>query len=67
MIRQIEDRNYDGVQDTWSDLEWGAVVARVLDSNDDGNPDTWETYEAQVHGTSGPGPAAATPAGRAAV
>lgn len=44
MVRQIEDRNYDGVQDAWSDFEWGAVSARVLDTNDDGNPDTWETY-----------------------
>ena len=44
MIRQIEDRNYDGVQDAWTDFEWGAVIVRVLDTNDDGNPDTWETY-----------------------
>ena len=44
MIRQVEDRNYDGVQDTWSDFEWGAVRSRVLDTNDDGNPDTWESY-----------------------
>ena len=36
--------NYDGVQDAWTDFEWGAVSVRVLDSNDDGNPDTWETY-----------------------
>ena len=44
MIRQIEDRNYDGVQDAWSDFEWGAVTLRVLDSNDDGKPDAWESY-----------------------
>lgn len=44
MVREIRDRNYDGIQDTWSDFEWGAVSARVLDTNDDGNPDTWETY-----------------------
>lgn len=44
-VRQEEDRNYDGVTDTWSDYEWGEVVARVLDSNDDGNPDVWERYE----------------------
>jgi len=45
LVRQEEDRNYDGVTDTWSDYEWGTVVARVVDSNDDGNPDVWESYE----------------------
>ena len=44
LIRQEQDRNYDGVTDAWSSYEWGRVVARVLDSNDDGNPDVWETY-----------------------
>jgi hypothetical protein len=44
MIREVEDRNYDGMQDAWSDFEWGAVTLRVLDSNDDGNPDAWESY-----------------------
>ena len=45
LVRQVEDRNYDGVQDTFSDYAWGAVRARTLDSNDDGTPDTWERYE----------------------
>lgn len=45
LVRQAEDRNYDGVEDTWNDYKWGAVVARTLDSNDDGNPDTWERYD----------------------
>lgn len=45
LIRQEEDRNFDGVTDAWTDYEWGVPVRRVLDSNDDGNPDTWEVYE----------------------
>lgn len=45
-VRQVEDRNYDGVQDAWTDYEWGAAVRRSLDSNDDGNPDSWEEYAA---------------------
>ena len=43
-VRQVEDKNYDGIQDTWSNYQWGAVVSRTLDSNDDGNPDVWEKY-----------------------
>jgi len=45
MVRQEEDTNYDGLIDTWSNYEWGAVVTRVRDSNDDGNPDVWERYD----------------------
>ncbi|MGH0037852.1 MAG: hypothetical protein ACQGVK_22715 [Myxococcota bacterium] len=44
MVRQEEDRNYDGVTDAWSDYRDGVIEARALDSNDDGNPDTWERY-----------------------
>lgn len=44
LVRQEEDRNYDGVTDAWSSFEKGALVGRVLDSNDDGNPDIWERY-----------------------
>jgi hypothetical protein len=44
MVRQEEDRNYDGVTDAWSSYASGRLVARVLDSNDDGNPDLWERY-----------------------
>lgn len=44
LIRQIEDRNYDGVQDTWSQFEWGVVTSRSIDSNDDGNTDVFEKY-----------------------
>lgn len=46
VVRQMEDRNYDGVQDAWTDYEWGAAVRRTLDANDDGNPDAWEGYSA---------------------
>ena len=45
LVRQAEDRNYDGIEDTWSRYEWGGIVARTLDSNDDGSPDTWERYD----------------------
>jgi hypothetical protein len=44
MVRQEEDRNYDGVTDAWSDYVSGVIEARAIDSNDDGNPDTWERY-----------------------
>lgn len=44
MLRQEEDRNYDGITDAWSEYASGGIVARVLDSNDDGNPDVWERY-----------------------
>jgi hypothetical protein len=44
LLRQEQDRNYDGVTDCWTRYEWGEIVARVLDSNDDGNPDIWERY-----------------------
>ncbi len=44
LLRQEQDRNFDGVTDSWSHYEWGEIVARVLDSNDDGNPDVWEQY-----------------------
>ena len=43
-IREEQDRNYDGITDSWSDYEWGDIVSRVLDRNDDGNPDVWERY-----------------------
>jgi len=45
LLRQEEDRNYDGNIDTWSEYEWGEVTRRVLDSNDDGVRDTWETFQ----------------------
>jgi len=45
MIRQEEDRNYDGVLDAWSTYtQRGEIESRVLDSNDDGNPDVFERY-----------------------
>jgi hypothetical protein len=46
LIRQEEDRNYDGVLDAWTQLTGGAVTSRTLDGNDDGNPDVFETYDA---------------------
>jgi hypothetical protein len=44
ILRQEEDRNYDGVTDAWSEYRGGRIVLRVLDGNDDGNPDAWEHY-----------------------
>jgi hypothetical protein len=45
MIRQEEDRNYDGVLDAWNlYTRSGALASRVLDANDDGNPDVFERY-----------------------
>ena len=44
LIRQEEDRNYDGVTDAWSSYEAGRIVSRILDGNDDGSPDVWERY-----------------------
>jgi hypothetical protein len=44
LVRQEEDRNYDGALDAWSDYEWNELVRRELDENGDGKPDVWETY-----------------------
>lgn len=44
LVRQEEDRNYDGTIDAWSDYEWNELVRRELDENGDGKPDVWETY-----------------------
>lgn len=44
IVRQEEDRNYDGVIDAWSEYHGGRIVLRVLDGNDDGNPDVWEHF-----------------------
>ncbi|MBW2275236.1 MAG: hypothetical protein JRG96_18370, partial [Deltaproteobacteria bacterium] len=47
-VRQEEDRNYDGVMDSWVDYAGGDIAARVLDTNDDGKPDVWERYRSGV-------------------
>jgi hypothetical protein len=44
LLRQEEDRNYDGVMDAFTQYDDGALVTRVLDGNDDGNPDVFERY-----------------------
>jgi len=44
LIRQEEDRNYDGQIDAISSFEWGDLVQRTLDDDDDGQPDGWEQY-----------------------
>ncbi len=48
LIRQEEDRNFDGVIDSWSQFEAGDLRSRTLDGNDDGNPDAFETYANQT-------------------
>ncbi|MCH2184361.1 hypothetical protein MK280_00655, partial [Myxococcota bacterium] len=45
MIRQEEDRNYDGILDAWTLYQSGAPTQRALDGNDDGNPDVFESYQ----------------------
>jgi len=45
MIRQEEDRNYDGILDAWTLYQSGAPTQRALDENDDGNPDVFESYQ----------------------
>lgn len=44
LLRQEEDRNFDGVIDSWWQFESGVLRSRTLDGNDDGNPDAFETY-----------------------
>ena len=44
LIRQEEDRNYDGKIDAISRFAWGDLTARTLDDDDDGEPDGWEDY-----------------------
>ena len=45
LVRQDEDRDYDGRIDAWSDFEWGDLVRRTTDGNGDGEADAWERYE----------------------
>ena len=45
LVRQEEDRNYDGILDAWTLYQDGAPTQRALDGNDDGNPDAFESYE----------------------
>jgi hypothetical protein len=45
LVRQVADRNYDGVFDSWEEYEWGELVRRIVDANDDGKADGWESYE----------------------
>lgn len=44
LVRQEEDRNYDGVLDAWTRFHAGQPSSRALDGNDDGNPDAFESY-----------------------
>ncbi|MDG2051060.1 MAG: hypothetical protein P8M78_12945 [Myxococcota bacterium] len=45
IIRQEEDRNYDGILDAWTLYQSGEPTQRALDENDDGNPDAFESYQ----------------------
>jgi hypothetical protein len=47
VLRQEEDRDYDGRIDAVTTYEWGAPVARSLDEGGDGKPDTWERYRGE--------------------
>ena len=44
LLRQEEDRNYDGRLDATGVYEWGDLTRRTLDDDDDGAPDGWEEY-----------------------
>jgi hypothetical protein len=44
LLRQEQDRDYDGDIDTWSTFAAGELIRRVLDTNGDGLPDAWEDY-----------------------
>jgi len=44
LLRQEEDRDYDGKLDAWSDFEWGALVRRSVDDDGDGRADGFEDY-----------------------
>jgi hypothetical protein len=44
MIRKEQDRDFDGLSDTWNVYEDGRLVSRRLDTNADGKIDIWERY-----------------------
>ena len=44
--RVEEDTNGDGVLDSWTDYDGGAIVRRRSDSNGDGTVDTWSFFRA---------------------
>ena len=59
-IRVEEDTRGDGVLDSWTDYDSGAIVRRRADSNGDGTVDTWSFFRAgeltrHVQDTSGDG------------
>jgi len=45
LVRQDEDRDYDGTMDAWSNFEWGELVRRIVDGNGDGDADGWARYD----------------------
>jgi len=45
LIRQEEDRDYDGNKDAVLRFERGRITSQELDTNNDGRPDIWERYE----------------------
>ena len=45
MVRQEEDRDYDGKTDSVLRFARGKLSAREIDTNNDGLPDIWERYQ----------------------
>lgn len=46
LVRQEEDRDYNGRLDAFSEFEWGVLRLRKLDDDGDGKLDAWEKYDA---------------------
>lgn len=44
LLRQEEDRDYDGRLDAFSDFEWGKLKRRRVDDDGNGEIDGWEEY-----------------------
>ncbi|MFB0976138.1 MAG: hypothetical protein QMC73_00605 [Myxococcota bacterium] len=45
LVRQEEDRDYDGRTDSVLRFARGELAAREIDTNNDGRPDIWEQYK----------------------
>jgi len=44
ILRKEEDKDYDGIIDTWTEYESGIASEIRRDNDGDGQPDEWETY-----------------------
>ncbi len=44
LLRAEQDRDFDGMIDTWDTYVKGTLAVRVIDDDGDGNSDAWERY-----------------------